>query len=141
MTDHVPTAINLHRKSAVLELQYADGSIFKLSAEFLRVHSPSAEVRGHGKGQEVLQVGKRRLQITGIEQTGNYALKLNFDDGHTSGIYSWNYLYELGTQSEALWDAYLEKLAAANASRDALPPDTQVINIGGLSDKPSNSND
>ena len=92
----VPTEIKLHRKSATLELTYAEREPVVLSAEFLRVHSPSAEVRGHGRGQEVLQTGKRYVAIKHIESVGNYAIKLSFDDGHDSGIYSWDYLLELG---------------------------------------------
>lgn len=125
----IPTDIKLHRKSAELELSYSNGSTYLLSAEFLRVHSPSAEVRGHGKGQEVLQTGKRQVTLDYIEPVGNYAVKLGFSDGHDSGIYSWEYLLELGQNSDSLWDAYLAKLAKAGASRDELPPDTQVINI------------
>lgn len=113
----------------MLELKYSDGDHLQLSAEFLRVHSPSAEVRGHGKGQEVLQTGKRDVKLVNIEPVGNYAIKLCFDDGHDSGIYSWSYLHKLGTDQQSLWDQYLAKLQAAGASRDKLPPDTQVITI------------
>lgn len=127
--DHVPEAIELHRKSGILELTYADGENFQLSAEFLRVHSPSAEVRGHGRGQEVLQTGKRDVKIKAILPTGNYAIRLDFDDGHNTGIYSWQYLYELCQNQDSLWQDYLDKLDAAGASRDALPADTQVITI------------
>lgn len=129
MAANAPTEIKLHRQSATLELLYADGSRHILPAEFLRVHSPSAEVRGHGKGQEVLQTGKRHVKIVDIEAVGNYAIKLSFDDGHDTGIYSWTYLQELGGEQEALWQSYLDKLAAANASRLPLPEGTQVINI------------
>lgn len=129
MAANAPTEIKLHRQSATLELLYADGSRHTLPAEFLRVHSPSAEVRGHGKGQEVLQTGKRHVKIVDIEAVGNYAIKLSFDDGHDTGIYSWTYLQELGGEQEALWQSYLDKLAAANASRLPLPEGTQVINI------------
>jgi DUF971 family protein len=129
MQANPPTDIKLHKQSATLELSYADGSKHQLSAEFLRVHSPSAEVRGHGKGQEVLQVGKQQVKLLNIEPVGNYAVKLSFDDGHDSGIYSWSYLYELGNEYEVLWRDYLDRLAAAGASRSALPPDTQVISI------------
>jgi len=125
----IPIDIKLHKKSATLELQYGDGSSLELSAEFLRVHSPSAEVRGHGKGQETLQVGKRDVKIIGIDTVGNYAIKLKFDDGHDSGIYSWSYLHDLGTSQASLWEEYFAKLQAANASRDNLPADTQVITI------------
>jgi len=125
----IPTDIKLRKKSATLDLQYADGTSLSLSAEFLRIHSPSAEVRGHGKGQETLQVGKRHVQMQNIEPVGNYAIKLSFDDGHDSGIYSWSYLHQLGTDQNNLWEQYLAKLQAAGASRDKLPADTQVITI------------
>lgn len=128
MQSKVPADIKLHKLSATLELVYADNS-YVLSAEFLRVHSPSAEVRGHGKGQEVLQTGKHHIKLVNLEAVGNYALKLVFDDGHESGIYSWDYLLELCEQQQALWDNYLERLRAAGASRELLPADTQVINI------------
>lgn len=125
----IPANIKLHKKSALLELQYGDGTALSISAEFLRVHSPSAEVRGHGKGQETLQTGKRHVKLKNIEPVGNYAIKLSFDDGHDSGIYSWSYLHRLGTDQEQLWEQYLEKLRAAGASREDLPAGTQVINI------------
>lgn len=125
----VPTGIRLRRKSGVLELSYADGAVYELSAELLRVYSPSAEVKGHGQGQAVLQTGKRQVGLTGAEPTGNYGLRLMFDDGHNSGIFSWEYLYRLATERESLWQDYLDRLQAAGASRDALPADTQVITI------------
>lgn len=124
-----PTAIRLRRKSALLELSYADGQTFELPAELLRVYSPSADVKGHGKGQAVLQVGKRHVGLSGIEAMGNYAIRLDFDDGHNSGIFSWDYLYLLATQQSSLWQDYLSRLEAAGSSRDALPAGTQVINI------------
>ncbi|MDP2379663.1 MAG: DUF971 domain-containing protein [Pseudohongiella sp.] len=124
-----PTGIRLRRKSALLELSYADGRVFELPAEFLRVYSPSADVKGHGKGQEVLQTGKRQVGLTGLEPMGNYAIRLDFDDGHNSGIFSWDYLYQLATQQQSLWQDYLDRLATAGKSRDALPAGTQVINI------------
>ncbi len=124
-----PTAVRLRRKSAVLELSYADGKVYELPAEFLRVYSPSAEVRGHGKGQAVLQTGKRQVNLSGAEAMGHYGIRLLFDDRHDSGIYSWDYLYELSTQQATLWQDYLDRLQAAGASRDALPADTQVITI------------
>ncbi len=114
----IPTTINIHKKSATLELGYQEGETFTLSAEFLRVHSPSAEVQGHGPGQEVLQVGKRNVQFSDVEPQGNYAIKIIFSDGHDSGIYSWDYLYELGRNQETLWQTYLDKLAEAGKSRD-----------------------
>lgn len=125
----VPAGIRLRRKSAVLKLSYADGTVHELPAELLRVYSPSAEVRGHGHGQAVLQTGKRLVGLTGAEPMGNYGIRLMFDDGHHSGIFSWDYLYRLVSQREALWQDYLDRLQAAGASRDALPADTQVITI------------
>lgn len=124
-----PVGVRLRRKSGVLELTYADGSVYELSAEMLRVFSPSAEVKGHGKGQEVLQTGKSKVGLTDVEAMGHYAIRLSFDDGHNSGIYSWDYLYQLVTHKKQLWQDYLDKLQAAGASRDALPADTQVIKI------------
>ncbi len=129
MQNNLPTDIKLHKKSATLELSYSDGTAHLLSAEFLRVHSPSAEVRGHGKGQEVLQTGKRNVLLLNIEPVGNYAIKLCFDDGHDSGIYSWPYLHQLCCEHESMWNNYLGKLQQAGASRDKLPADTQVIKI------------
>jgi DUF971 family protein len=115
----VPTDITLHQKSRLLELTFDDGRHFTLSFEFLRVHSPSAEVRGHGPGQEVLQTGKRDVDIVGIEPVGSYAIQPRFSDGHDTGIYSWAYLYELGTHRDRLWADYIARLEAAGASRDA----------------------
>ncbi len=120
-----PSKIHLHKASRELELDYEDGS-FRLSCEFLRVHSPSAEVKGHGPGQEVLQVGKKNVAITDIKPAGNYALQLIFDDGHNSGIYSWTYLRELVDNQDSLWQTYLDRLHAAGATRD---PDTQVLHF------------
>ena len=125
----IPTDIKLHRKSATLELVYAEREPITLRAEFLRVFSPSAEVRGHGKGQEVLQTGKLHVAIKHVEPVGNYAIKLSFDDGHNSGIYSWDYLLDLGENEGSLWQGYLAKLQAEGATREPLPPDTQVIQI------------
>jgi DUF971 family protein len=110
--------IILHAVSRTLEISYEDGARFQLPAEYLRVYSPSAEVRGHGAGQEVLQTGKRHVGITALEPVGHYALKITFDDGHDSGLFSWSYLYELGTQQTAYWQDYLNRLAAAGASRE-----------------------
>jgi len=129
MDNDLPTDVKLHKKSATLELVYGEDSTSELSAEFLRVHSPSAEVRGHGRGQEVLQVGKRRVKISSLETVGNYAIKLAFDDGHDTGIYSWTYLKELCRGKEDLWQRYLNRLTEADASRDALPADTQVLSF------------
>ena len=113
----IPTEIKLHQKSRILELVF-DDERYELSFEFLRVFSPSAEVRGHGEGQETLQVGKRDVTILGIEPVGNYAIKPVFSDGHDSGLYSWDVLYTLCTRRDELWQAYLDKLAAAGSSRD-----------------------
>ncbi len=117
-----PTRITLHQASRVLEIDFSDGRSFRLPCEFLRVFSPSAEVRGHGPGQEVLQVGKRDVVVTAIEPVGSYALKLVFSDGHDTGLYSWDYLYELGRDQDRLWSRYLERLQAAGASRDPEAP-------------------
>lgn len=124
-----PLSIKLHKRSAILDLAWPDGTDSRLGAEFLRVYSPSAEVRGHGPGQEVLQTGKRRVAITRVEPVGNYAVRLHFDDGHDTGIYSWEYLYELSLDQEQLWQQYLDRLEAAGASRDAIDPHVQVVNI------------
>lgn len=124
MTSSIPTNIKLRKASRTLELQYADGQQISLPAEFLRVHSPSAEVQGHG--QPVLQTGKQHVALVGIEPAGNYALKLVFDDGHDSGLYSWDYLYQLGQRQEQLWQDYLEQLQAAGASRD---PDVSMVRV------------
>jgi DUF971 family protein len=113
-----PTEIKLHQQSRVLEVAFSDGRSFRFPCEFLRVFSPSAEVRGHGPGQETLQVGKRDVTISGIEPIGNYAIQPTFSDGHDTGIYSWDYLYGLGDRQDELWQGYLERLAAAGASRD-----------------------
>jgi len=114
----IPTDIILHQQSRLLELAFDDGKRYKLPFEFLRVYSPSAEVRGHGKGQETLQVGKRNVLITGIEPAGSYGIKLIFDDGHDTGLYSWEYLHELGQYQDAMWHDYLTKMEEAGASRD-----------------------
>lgn len=113
-----PTEIKLHQKSRMMELTYPDGKRFELSYEFLRVHSPSAEVRGHGPGQEVLQTGKKNVDIVGVEPVGSYAIQPQFSDGHDTGIYSWEYLYELGVNRDRLWAEYLQRLEAAGASRE-----------------------
>ena len=113
-----PTEIKLHQKSRILEIAFDDGKRFSLPCEYLRVFSPSAEVRGHGPGQEVLQVGKRNVEIKEIEPVGNYAVKLAFSDGHDTGLYSWEYLYELGEKQESSWKSYLARLEQPGASRD-----------------------
>jgi DUF971 family protein len=121
------TDIKVKRKSGVVSLGFASGEVFELSFEFLRVHSPSAEVKGHGPGQEVLQTGKKNVQIKGLSPIGHYALQIEFDDGHDSGLYSFEYLYYLSSQQKALWAHYLHALEEADATRD---PDIQVIRLG-----------
>ena len=117
----IPTNIVLHNRSRLLELSFEDGHTFKLPYEFLRVYSPSAEVRGHGPGQETLQAGKRDVTIAEVEQVGHYAIRPRFSDGHDTGIYSWDYLHDLGMRQSALWQEYLSRLHAAGASRDPVP--------------------
>jgi len=119
----LPTRIVVHKQSRVLEIEYADGKLFTLPFEFLRVYSPSAEVRGHGPGQEVLQTGKREVGIDQLDTVGHYAVQPHFSDGHATGIYSWDYLYWLGDNQDALWEDYLQRLLEAGASRDA--PDAE----------------
>jgi DUF971 family protein len=114
-----PTEIKLHQKSRVLEISFSDGTRFQLPYEFLRVYSPSAEVRGHGPGQEVLQVGKKDVDILSLEPVGSYAVQPHFSDGHSTGIYSWDTLYDLGTNRQSLWQTYLKRLEAAGARREA----------------------
>jgi len=116
--ERVPTAITLHQKSRVMEIAFADGRSFRLPYEYLRVYSPSAEVRGHGPGQEVLQTGKRDVEIRSLEPVGSYAVQPVFSDGHSTGIYSWEYLYELGEEQDKRWADYLEKLKRAGAARE-----------------------
>lgn len=122
----IPISVKLHKQSCTLELGYEDGGSCELSCELLRVYSPSAEVKGHGPGQEVLQTGKKNVAITEVKAVGNYALQLVFDDGHDTGIYSWNYLRELCQSRDERWNDYLLRLHAAGASRD---PDVQVVRI------------
>ena len=114
----IPTEIKLHQKSRMLEIAFSDGQRFELPCEFLRVYSPSAEVRGHGHGQEVLQVGKKNVEITDVQPVGSYAIQLVFSDGHDSGLYSWDYLHDLGVRQEALWKQYLERMNEAGARRE-----------------------
>jgi DUF971 family protein len=121
-----PSGLRLRRRSRVLEISYADGTNYALAFEYLRISSPSAEVRGHHPSQAVLQTGKKNVDILEVKQVGHYALQIVFDDGHDSGIYSWDYLYLLCTQERERWQAYLEELRAAGASRD---PDTQVLHF------------
>lgn len=118
-----PTDIKLHQKSRVLEISFEDGTRFRLSAEYLRVHSPSAEVRGHGPGQETLQTGKEGVNITQIEPIGTYAVLLHFDDGHATGIYSWDLLYHLGSRQDELWSQYLDRLQSSGYTRKEYIPD------------------
>lgn len=123
----IPSKVQLQRQSKQLQLHYSDGKTFVLPCEYLRVFSPSAEVRGHSPEQAVLQTGKAHVNIERIERVGNYALQLFFSDGHESGIYSWTYLYQLGEQQSQNWQHYLQQLQQAGASRD---PDVQIVRIG-----------
>ena len=117
MSKHTPTEINLNRKTRMLTVAFDDGASFEMSCEYLRVHSPSAEVQGHGPGQGVLQVGKERVNIERIEPVGNYAIKPVFDDGHDTGIYSWDTLYTLGVNQAENWRDYLAQLKSAGHER------------------------
>ena len=117
-----PTDIQLHQKSRVLEIRYDDGAHFELPCEYLRVLSPSAEVRGHLPGQEKLQVGKEQVNITDLQPVGNYAIKIFFDDGHKSGLYDWRYLYRLGSKRSVLWADYIDRLRAAGHQRQGPDP-------------------
>ena len=112
-----PTEIKLHQKSRVMEIAFDDGRTFRLPYEYLRVFSPSAEVRGHGPGQEVLQIGKRDVEVSSLEPVGSYAVQPTFSDGHATGIYSWDYLYELGVEQDDNWATYLRRLESAGKSR------------------------
>ncbi|MGQ4878435.1 gamma-butyrobetaine hydroxylase-like domain-containing protein [Billgrantia sp. LNSP4103-1] len=120
MTAPTPSKIHYHKNARELELSYADGESYRLPVEYLRVYSPSAEVRGHHPSQAVLQVGKKDVGLKDIEPVGRYAVKLAFDDGHDSGLYSWEYLHELAINQEAYWADYLERLEKAGASREPL---------------------
>ncbi|MEO7246125.1 MAG: DUF971 domain-containing protein [Rubrivivax sp.] len=124
-----PTAVTVHQASRQLELAFDDGAAFRIPFELMRVYSPSAEVQGHGPGQEVLQTGKREVGIDSIEPVGNYGLQPRFSDGHDTGIFTWQYLYRLGVEQQALWDQYEGRLAAAGADRDA--PMTPVAAASG----------
>ena len=117
-----PEALTVHGASRVLEVAYSDGASFRIPFELLRVYSPSAEVRGHGPGQEVLQTGKREVSITAIEPVGNYAIKPFFSDGHESGLYTWEYLYELGRRQDEFWAQYLDRLQESGMDRDTPMP-------------------
>jgi DUF971 family protein len=113
-----PTALTVHQQSRLLEIAFDDGAQFRIPFELMRVYSPSAEVQGHGPGQEVLQTGKREVGIDGLEAVGRYAVQPTFSDGHSSGIFSWEYLYFLGSQQDELWARYEQRLAEAGVSRD-----------------------
>ena len=117
-----PTSITAHQQSRVLEVGFDDGALFRIPFELMRVYSPSAEVQGHGPGQEVLQTGKRGVEIVALEPVGHYGIKPTFSDGHDTGIFSWSYLYHLGADQEALWQRYEQRLAEAGADRDAPMP-------------------
>jgi DUF971 family protein len=118
-----PQAITLHGASRVLEVGFSDGSTFRIPFELMRVYSPSAEVQGHGPGQEVLQTGKRAVEVVTLEPVGNYGVKPTFSDGHDTGIFSWDYLYFLGSQQGQLWEDYERRLREAGVDRDAAMPD------------------
>lgn len=114
-----PQALTVHSQSKVLEVAFSDGAVFRIPFELMRIYSPSAEVQGHGPGQEVLQTGKRDVDLTGLEPVGNYAVQPSFSDGHDTGIFSWDYLYFLGSKMEGLWQEYDQRLKAAGVDRDA----------------------
>ncbi len=118
-----PQAITVHSQSRVLEVSFSDGAEFRIRFELMRVYSPSADVQGHGPGQEVLQTGKREVLLTGLEPVGNYAVQPTFSDGHSTGIFSWDYLYFLGSKQDQLWADYLARLTAAGVERDAPMPE------------------
>jgi DUF971 family protein len=117
-----PTALTVHGQSRMLEIAFSDGAVFSIPFELMRVYSPSAEVQGHGPGQETLQTGKRNVTIEALEPVGNYAVKPVFSDGHQSGLFTWDYLYQLGAEQTRLWDDYAAKLQAAGLERDAPMP-------------------
>jgi DUF971 family protein len=117
-----PTAVTLHQRSRVLEVAFDDGASFRIPFELMRVYSPSAEVQGHGPGQEVLQTGKREVVVTAVEPVGHYALQPHFSDGHDTGIFSWDYLYHLGAQQDTLWQRYEQRLEEAGVTRDTPMP-------------------
>jgi DUF971 family protein len=129
MSNYIPNALTLHKTSRTLEISFDDLGSVSLSCEFLRVYSPSAEVRGHGQGQEVLQTGMRTIEITAIEPVGNYAIRPVFSDGHDSGIYSWDFLHSLCSEHEQLWQTYLKRLEAAGFTHDT-GRDTPMVKQG-----------
>jgi len=122
-TSPTPEALTVHSQSRVLEIKFSDGAEFRIPFELLRINSPSAEVQGHGPGQEVLQTGKRHVALTGLEPVGNYAVQPSFSDGHDTGIFTWEYLYFLGSQQDALWADYEKRLQQAGVERDAPMPE------------------
>jgi DUF971 family protein len=125
-----PRALTVHSQSRVLEVSFSDGAEFRLPFELMRIYSPSAEVQGHGPGQEVLQTGKRDVELTALEPVGNYAVQPTFSDGHDTGIYSWDYLYFLGAQQEQLWADYERRLKDAGVERDAPMPQKAAPSCG-----------
>lgn len=127
-----PTNLTVHGQSRVLEVSFSDGNNYRIPFELMRVYSPSAEVQGHGPGQEVLQTGKREVELAALEPVGNYAVQPTFSDGHSSGIFSWDYLYFLGSQQDKLWSDYTSRLQAAGASRDTpMAADAPTNHVGG----------
>ena len=122
-TPHRPVSLTVHQRTRVLEVGFDDGASFRIPFELMRIYSPSAEVQGHGPGQEVLQTGKREVEVTALEPVGNYALQPRFSDGHDTGIFSWDYLYFLGSRQEQLWADYEQRLQAAGVERDAPMPE------------------
>jgi DUF971 family protein len=126
----IPRSMTVHGQSRVLEISFSDGAHFRLPFELMRVYSPSADVQGHGPGQEVLQTGKRNVELTGLEPVGNYAVQPVFSDGHDTGIYSWDYLYFLGQQQEQLWADYDRRLRQAGVDRDAPMPEKATPSCG-----------
>ncbi|WP_028997730.1 gamma-butyrobetaine hydroxylase-like domain-containing protein [Azohydromonas australica] len=127
---HQPTALTVHQQSRQLEISFEDGASFRIPFELMRVYSPSAEVQGHGPGQEVLQTGKREVEIVGIEPVGHYAVQPSFSDGHDSGIFTWDYLYFLGSQQQQLWQDYEKRLQEAGVERDAPMPEKSGASCG-----------
>ncbi|WP_298233750.1 DUF971 domain-containing protein [uncultured Azohydromonas sp.] len=127
---HQPTALTVHQQSRQLEISFEDGATFRIPFELMRVYSPSAEVQGHGPGQEVLQTGKRQVEIVGIEPVGHYAVQPSFSDGHDSGIFTWDYLYFLGSQQQQLWQDYEKRLQEAGVERDAPMPEKSGASCG-----------
>ncbi len=125
-----PQAMTVHGQSRVLEVSFSDAEVFRIPFELMRIYSPSAEVAGHGPGQEILQTGKRQVELLGLEPVGNYAVQPTFSDGHDTGIYSWDYLYFLGSQQDKLWADYTARLAAAGVERDAPMPEKAAPSCG-----------